>query len=203
MNKQSGWRTRPASLLYYQVSLHLHTPNIRKARRGKHEVRSGNPKIGWWCCGLWSQSQDQRRNSRLLVGWIRNKEWGIMKKEEGTKIKIGVDSKDRLVMLWIVKSLSELQTQLKAVGWVCHCMWEKPWTATEITAWTRGGGCTDMIFVKSFTRPEFSGPKFYTNIARIANVVQCHSLLSGNRDCHEFRVSIVRIVFSVSNVTCH
>ena len=39
-----------------------------------------------------------------------------MKKEEGTKIKIGVDSKDRLVMLWIVKSLSELQTQLKAVG---------------------------------------------------------------------------------------
>ena len=39
------------------------------------------------------------------------------------------------------------------------------------------------------------------NIARIANAVQCHSLLSGNKDCHEFRFSIVRIVISVSNVT--
>ena len=39
------------------------------------------------------------------------------------------------------------------------------------------------------------------NIARIANAVHCHSLLSGNKNCHEFRVSIVRIVISVSNVT--
>merc|ERR1711989_268880 len=43
---------------------------------------------------------------------------------------------------------------------------------------------------------------FYTiNIARIANAVQCHSLLSGSKDCHEFRFSIVRIVIIVSNVT--
>ena len=40
-----------------------------------------------------------------------------------------------------------------------------------------------------------------TNIARIANAVQCHSWLSGNKYCHEFRFSIVRIVISVSNVT--
>ena len=39
------------------------------------------------------------------------------------------------------------------------------------------------------------------NIARIANAVQCHSLLSGNKDCHGFRFSIFRIVISVSNVT--
>ena len=32
------------------------------------------------------------------------------------------------------------------------------------------------------------------NIARIANAVQCHSWLSGNKGCHEFRFSIVRIV---------
>ena len=32
-----------------------------------------------------------------------------------------------------------------------------------------------------------------TNIARIANTVQWHSLLSDNKDCHEFRFSIVRI----------
>ena len=40
-----------------------------------------------------------------------------------------------------------------------------------------------------------------SNIARIANAVQCHNWLSGNKDCHEFRFSIVRIVISVSNVT--
>ena len=40
------------------------------------------------------------------------------------------------------------------------------------------------------------------NIARIANAVQCHNLLSGNKDCHEFRFSIVRNVINVSNVTC-
>ena len=39
------------------------------------------------------------------------------------------------------------------------------------------------------------------NIARIANAVHCHNLLSDNNDCHEFRFSIVRIVISVSNVT--
>ena len=38
------------------------------------------------------------------------------------------------------------------------------------------------------------------NIARIANSVHYHSYLSGNKDCHEFRFSIVRIVISVSNV---
>ena len=38
------------------------------------------------------------------------------------------------------------------------------------------------------------------NIARIANAVQCHSWLSGDKDCHEFRFSIVRIVISVSIV---
>ena len=39
------------------------------------------------------------------------------------------------------------------------------------------------------------------NIARIANAVQCHNLLSDNKDGHGFRFSIVRIVISVSNVT--
>ena len=39
------------------------------------------------------------------------------------------------------------------------------------------------------------------NIARIANAVQCHNQLSDNKDCHDFRFSIVRIVISVSNVT--
>ena len=39
------------------------------------------------------------------------------------------------------------------------------------------------------------------NIARIANAVHCHSWLSGNKDFHEFRFSIVRIVISVSIVT--
>ena len=43
--------------------------------------------------------------------------------------------------------------------------------------------------------------KMIENIARIANAVHCHSLLSGNKSCHEFMVSIVRIVISVSNVT--
>ena len=41
------------------------------------------------------------------------------------------------------------------------------------------------------------------NIARIANAVQCHSLLSGNEDCQEFKFSIVRNVISVSNVSSH
>ena len=39
------------------------------------------------------------------------------------------------------------------------------------------------------------------NIARIANAVHCHFWLSGNKDCHEFRFSIVGIVISVSIVT--
>ena len=34
---------------------------------------------------------------------------------------------------------------------------------------------------------------FTKNIARIANAVQCHNRLSGNKDCHEFRFSIVCI----------
>ena len=44
---------------------------------------------------------------------------------------------------------------------------------------------------------------FFTvsNIARIANAVHCHSCLSGNKDCHDFRFIIVRIVISVSNAT--
>ena len=41
------------------------------------------------------------------------------------------------------------------------------------------------------------------NIARIANAVQCQSLLSGNKDCNEFSFSIGRIVISVSNVSSH
>ena len=42
---------------------------------------------------------------------------------------------------------------------------------------------------------------FEKNIARIANAVHCHTWLSGNKDCHEFRFSIVRIVISVSIAT--
>ena len=45
------------------------------------------------------------------------------------------------------------------------------------------------------------------SIARIANALQLHNCLSKNKDCHEFRFSIVRIAISVSNVTslrdCH
>ena len=41
----------------------------------------------------------------------------------------------------------------------------------------------------------------FQNIARIANAVHCHSLLSGNKNCHEFKFSTDRIVMSVSNVT--
>ena len=33
------------------------------------------------------------------------------------------------------------------------------------------------------------------------NAVQRHNLFADNKDCHEFRFSIVRIVISVSNVT--
>ena len=49
----------------------------------------------------------------------------------------------------------------------------------------------------------FWGPRniSFSKIARIANAVHCHSWLSGNKDCHEFRFSIVRIVISVSIVT--
>ena len=36
-------------------------------------------------------------------------------------------------------------------------------------------------------------------MARIANAVHCHNLLSDYKDCHEFRFSIVRIVISVTN----
>ena len=43
----------------------------------------------------------------------------------------------------------------------------------------------------------------YWNIARIANAVQCHSILSVNTDCHESRFSMVIIVISVLNVTSH
>ena len=38
---------------------------------------------------------------------------------------------------------------------------------------------------------------YEVNIARIANAVQCHNWLSDNKDCYEFRFSIVRIVISV------
>ena len=48
-------------------------------------------------------------------------------------------------------------------------------------------------------RERFQKP--YKNIARIANAVQCHNQLSGNKDCHEFGFSIVRIVISGSIIT--
>ena len=54
---------------------------------------------------------------------------------------------------------------------------------------------------KSFDRAKFV--EGFLNIARIANAVQCHSLLSGNKDCQEIKFSIVRNVISVSNVTSH
>ena len=46
-----------------------------------------------------------------------------------------------------------------------------------------------------------AGANHIKNIAKIANAVQCHSWLSGNKNCHEFRFSIVRIVISVSKFT--
>ena len=64
---------------------------------------------------------------------------------------------------------------------------------------------TCAIFLKSREckdiKYDIQKSKVKSNIARIANAVHCHSLLSGNKNCHEFRVSIVRIVISVSNVT--
>ena len=39
------------------------------------------------------------------------------------------------------------------------------------------------------------------NLPRIANAVQCHNWLSGDKDCHESRFSIVSSVISVSDVT--
>ena len=38
---------------------------------------------------------------------------------------------------------------------------------------------------------------FWSNIARIANAVQCHSLLSGRYDCNVLRFSIVRNVIVI------
>ena len=40
-------------------------------------------------------------------------------------------------------------------------------------------------------KPDTKKKQNYRNIARIANAVQCHSLLSGNKDCNNFRFSIV------------
>ena len=37
-----------------------------------------------------------------------------------------------------------------------------------------------------------------SNIARIANAVQCHNWLSDNKDCHEFRFSIVSKIWFFS-----
>ena len=53
--------------------------------------------------------------------------------------------------------------------------------------------------------PGLPGSNFVKNIARIANDVQCHSKLFGDRDkdYNEFSFSIVRIVISVSNVSSH
>ena len=60
--------------------------------------------------------------------------------------------------------------------------------------------CVDRL-VLEFTWFPWKERDQIKNIARIANAVQCHNQLSGNKDCHEFRFSIVRIVISVSNVT--
>ena len=40
----------------------------------------------------------------------------------------------------------------------------------------------------------FPGPLCRVKIARIVNAVHCHSWLSDNNHCHEFKFSIVRIV---------
>ena len=65
---------------------------------------------------------------------------------------------------------------------------------------------TKMCEIKTVLRLDISPYYFQDsiitlNIARIANAVQCHNQLSGHKDCHEFRFSIVRILVSVSNVT--
>ena len=61
--------------------------------------------------------------------------------------------------------------------------------------------CKSTILKRENLSTKGHGIYTYTNIARIANAVHCHSWLSGNKDCHEFRFIIVRIVISVSNVT--
>ena len=45
----------------------------------------------------------------------------------------------------------------------------------------------------------FSSIFLTTRQTNMLPTVQCHSKLSGNTDCHEFRFSIVRHVISVSN----
>ena len=51
------------------------------------------------------------------------------------------------------------------------------------------------------TVQEFRNSK--TKYRRKTIAVQSHFSLLSNQDCHEFRLSIVRIVISVSNVTSH
>ena len=58
-----------------------------------------------------------------------------------------------------------------------------------------------MILTNSYSKIRAQKRRQKRNIARIANAVHCHSLLSDNNDCHEFRFSTVRIAISVSNVT--
>ena len=41
----------------------------------------------------------------------------------------------------------------------------------------------------------------YQKIGSLNRVAKCHIFYTGNKDCHEFRFSIVRIVISVSNIT--
>ena len=46
-------------------------------------------------------------------------------------------------------------------------------------------------FVRYYIRTEY--PNSQQNIERIANAVQCHNQLSGNKDCLEYRLSIVSV----------
>ena len=69
----------------------------------------------------------------------------------------------------------------------------------------RGGGSKEFPEHEQHPRLEtFCDIKLeiLINIARIANAVQCHSQLSGDKDCNAFSFSNVRIV-SVSNVSSH
>ena len=65
----------------------------------------------------------------------------------------------------------------------------------------RMGDCKKAFnkFLKEAAKNINRFPSHILNIARVANAVQCHSLLSGHCDCNVFRFSIVRNVKNITN----
>ena len=74
------------------------------------------------------------------------------------------------------------------------------WNLKKLTLFASGSQFTSTTRVRAVT---CSGSNIKKQIIGkcFTNAVQGHSWLSGNKDCHEYRFSIFRIVISVSNVT--